>query len=310
MYRVTGVTATALTLSFNDAVVAEATAAAPEAFTVQHIFAYQMTAAQTTTLTSHIRDWTPSELLNTFSAGLLKSVTSTVITVGAPNITGANVTILTANSVGEQIGGAVTIPLSYAPNPPTVLTSAQAAALAAAERVDVEYLAGSPITATVNFTTNTITRTDGGNWAGLSVGEYLSVLGANGDYSQNETDGTLFYKIDAINGTKLTIDASTPIPALEQNISVTVAPVVLDPLFQATAAPAQASVYFTPNTATAGGTITRTDGQSWITQGFAVGDLVEIAGSANNSTSPDVPDQITAVTATTLTLTPEDSGRQ
>ncbi len=305
-YTVTGVTASVLTLSLGDTIVAEATAAAPEAFTVQHIFAYKMTTAQTTTLTSHIRDWTPAELLNTFSAGLLKSVTDTVITVGAPNITGANVTILTGNSVGEQVGGAVTIPLSYSPNPPTVLTSAQAAALSAAERVDVQYLAGSPITATVNFTANAITRTDGGTWAGLSVGEYLSVLGANGDYTQNETDGTLFYKIDAINGKTLTIDATTPIPAVEQNISVTVAPVVLDPLFQATAAPAQASVYFTPNTATAGGTITRTDGLSWITQGFAVGDLVEIAGSANNSTSPDVPDQITGVTATTLTLTPED----
>jgi hypothetical protein len=305
-YTVTAVSATMLTLSLADTIVAEATAAAPEAFKVQHIFAYKMTAAQTTTLTSHIRDWTPAELLNTFNAGLLKSVTDTVITVGAPNITGGNVTILAAYSVGEQISGAVTIPLSYPPNAPTVLTSVQSAALAAAERVDVQYLAGSPITAKVNFTANTITRTDGGNWAGLSVGEYLSVLGANGNYTQNETDGTLFYKIDAINGATLTIDSSTPIPAVEQNISVTVAPVVLDPLFQATAAPAHASVYFTPNTATAGGTITRTDGQSWITQGFAVGDLVEIAGSANNSTSPDVPDVITAVTATTLTLTPED----
>jgi hypothetical protein len=301
-YTVTGVTATVLRLSIADTIVAEASAAAPEAFTVQHIFAYKMTSAQTTTLTSHIRDWTPAELLNTFDAGLLKSVTDTVITVGAPNITGANVTILSADSVGEQVGGAVTIPLSYPPNAPTTLTAAQSAALAAAERVDVQYLAGSPITATVNFIANTITRTDGGNWAGLSVGEYLSVLGANGDYTQNETDGTLFYKIDAINGATLSIDSSTPIPAIEQNISVTVAPVVLDPLFQAAAAPAQATVYFTPNTATAGGTITRTDGISWIAQGFAVGDLVEIAGSANNSTS----DQITAVTVTTLTLSPED----
>ncbi|HET6237314.1 MAG TPA: hypothetical protein VFE41_20495 [Acetobacteraceae bacterium] len=305
-YTVTGVTATVLTLSLGDTIVAEATAVAPEVFTVQHIFAYKMTAAQSTTLTSHIRDWTLAELLNTFNAGLLKSVTDTVITVGAPNITGANVTILTADSVGEQIGGAVTIPLSYAPNPPTVLTSAQSAALAAAERVDVQYLAGAPITAKVNFTTNTITRTDGGNWAGLSVGQFLSVLGANGDFTQNETDGTLFYKIDAINGATLTIDSSTPIPAIEHGMSVTVAPVVLDPLFQATAAPVHASAYFTPNTAAAGGTITRTDGQSWITQGFAVGDLVEIAGSANDSTSPDVPDVITAVTATTLTLAPED----
>ncbi len=305
-YTVTAVTPTVLTLSLSDTIVAEATAAAPEALKVQHIFAYKMTSAQTTTLTSHIRDWTPAELLNTFNAGLLKSVTDTVITVGAPNITGANVTILTADSVGEQVGGAVTIPLSYAPNPPTTLTSAQSAALAAAERVDVQYLAGSPITAKVNFTANTITRTDGGNWAGLSVGEYLSVLGANGDYTQNETDGTLFYKVDAINGATLTIDSTTPIPAIEHNISVTVAPVVLDPLVQATAAPVHASVYFTPNTGTAGGTITRTDGLNWITQGFAVGDLIEITGSANDSTSPDVPDVITAVTATTLTLAPED----
>jgi hypothetical protein len=66
-----------------------------------------------------------------------------------------------------------------------------------------------------------------------------------------------------------------------------------------------ASVYFTANTATSGGLITRTSG-SWIADGYAPGQLIEITGSATDSTSQDVPDLITAVTATTITLATED----
>ena len=99
-YTVTAVSPTVLTLSLSDTIVAEATAAAPEALKVQHIFAYKMTAAQTTTLTSHIREWTPAELLNTFNAGLLKSVTDTVITVGGRQSNHARLTAAAAARLG------------------------------------------------------------------------------------------------------------------------------------------------------------------------------------------------------------------
>ena len=140
-YSVTAVTATTLVLSFGDTIVTEASAGTPEAITVQHIFSYKMTQAQITALTSGIKDWTPAQLLSLFGAGLLKNVTDTVVTIGAPNIIAANTTILTGFAVGEQTGGTVTINLQYPPNAPTVLTPAQQAALAAAERVDVQYLA-------------------------------------------------------------------------------------------------------------------------------------------------------------------------
>ena len=148
----------------------------------------------------------------------------------------------------------------------------------------------------------TITRTDGGNWSGLAVGEYLAVAGNNGQFTQNQTDGTLFYRIASITGNVLHIDASTPLVATEPGKAVTLSPVVLDPSFQATAAAKSASVYFNTNTLTSGGQIVRTDGISWLSQGYAVGQLIKISGSAANSTSPDVPDVIVAVTATTITL--------
>ena len=313
-YTVTAVTASTLTLSVGDVI---ASGTPPGPFTVQHTFSYKMSSAQITALAggSAIREWSESQLLSLFGAGLLKNVTDTVVTVGAPNIIGNNVTILTpAGAVGDQTGGAVTINLVYPtvqnPNNTTVLTQAQEVALAAAERVDVQYLAGPAITATVNFAIShgvyTITRTDGGNWSGLAVGDSLTVAGANGQFTQNETDGTLFYLVDAINGDVLTIDPTTPFAAAENGKSVSIAPVVLDPSFQAIAPAQPVSVYFSASSATGGGTITRTDGGNWVTDGYKQGQLLEITGSAANSTSPDVPDYIEAVTATTITLGSED----
>jgi hypothetical protein len=300
-YTVTAVSATVLTLSNGDTIVGEATAAAPEAFTVQHKFSYKMTASQISTLSGGIKDWTPAQLMSLFGAGLLKDVTDTVVVVGAPDIIGANVTMLAGAAVGTQTGGTITIPLSYPPNAPTVLTTADQIALAGAERVDVQYLAGPAFNATVNFGTNTITRTDGGNWSALAAGESLSIQAVSGQFTQNATDGTLYYKIAAINGNTLTIDPTTPLVAVETGKTVSIAPVILDPSFQESAAAQSAGVYFTANTATSGGTITRISG-SWLTDGYAVGQLIEIGGSLKNATSPDVPDVIVAVTATTITL--------
>src|SRR5262249_18711596 len=44
----------------------------------------------------------------------------------------------------------------------------------------------------------------------------------------------------------------------------------------------------------------------WIADGFAVGQLIELQGSAENSTSDDVPYTITGVSATVLTLSKHD----
>ncbi len=192
-YTVTAVTATTLTLSVGDTIAAEASAGTPRSDHVQHIFSYKMTAAQIATLTSGIKEWTPQQLLSLFGAGLLKNVTDTVVTVGAPNIIAANTTILAGFAVGEQTGGTITINLQYPPNAPTTLTPEQQVALAAAERVDVQYLAAPSVNAPSTSSPapiGTITRTDGGNWSGLAVGEYLAVAGNNGQFTQNQTDGT------------------------------------------------------------------------------------------------------------------------
>ena len=308
-YTVTAVTATTLTLSLGDSIVAEGSAGRPEAITVQHTFSYKMSAGEISHLESGIKEWTPQQLLTLFGAGLLKDVTNTVITNTGPNITtNGNVTILAATGgVGEQSGTPISIPLTYptAQNggQTTQLSPSQEAALAAAERVDTQYLAPLTFAATVNFGTNTITRTDNTSstaWSGLVVGGYISISGNTADAS----DGTRYYEVTAINGNVLTISSTTPLPAVQTGVKVVVSPIVLYS-FQPTAAADTVSVYFTATTSTAGGTLVRTTG-SWIADGFAVGQLVEISGSNADSTPQGGADIITAVSATTITFSATD----
>ena len=299
-YRITALTATTMTLSSADTIVSEGSSGALEAVTVQHQFSYVMSSTERATLLAGLKEWTPDELSNVLSAGLMKNVTSTVTTTSAPNITGVNVTLLTKNSVGQSGG---TVVINMTPTPVTFTTDQQVA-LAAAERTDVQFLSGASVSATVNFSAsaNTITRTDSGNWSAFSVGDYLTIQPTGSQTTLNQTSSTTFDRITAINGNVLTISNDTPLIS-ENAKAISVAKIVLDPTFQSTvAAPQSVAVYFNAATATQNGTIVRTGGGSWITDGYAVGQLLELSGSANNSTATDQPYKITAVTASTITV--------
>lgn len=265
-------------------------------------FAYRAITAEINTLTASIKQWTEEELLYGISAGLMKDVTSTVVNIENPNIVGANVTILTSEAVGMD-GGTTLIDRTQ---PNVALTLEQRVALAAAERLDVQFLGGALLTTTVNFNAEarTITRTDGGNWftSGFRVGMYVTIDGVGQDRTENATiRTTVFHRIEALSASVLTIAAGSTM-VTENARPITIAPVVVDPNFQALAPAQTATASFTAGTETAAPTITRTDGGNWITDGFVANQLLRVSGSADNSTTGSLAYRIASVTGTVITL--------
>ncbi|MGH3551947.1 MAG: beta strand repeat-containing protein, partial [Mycobacterium sp.] len=281
-------------------------------------FIYTPTQGEVNTLTAGIKEWTPDQLLYGISQGLMSNVTDTIPVVKDPDIlTQGNVTLLTHGSVGEN-SGSVLIAL---PPPASGFSTDELLALATAERTDVQFLGAAPIDATVNFSGTTITRTDGGNWNGLSVGMYVTIDGNNGNVTRNATDSNVFDQITAISQDGsgrwvLTVNVGLTSENAKQ---ILVAPIVLDPTFEAlplagqsTPALKSASVHFVANgfDATTGnpvpGQIVRDGGGSWLADGFQVGDLLQIGSSPSNSTGAGLVYKISAVTAGTITLTNGD----
>src|SRR5207253_700539 len=93
--------------------------------------------------------------------------------------------------------------------------------------------------------------------------------------------------IASVSGNVVTFAATDTIVA-EAGRSVTILPVVQDPIFTPSGAPANISVTFqdggydsTGNPL--GGTITRTAG-SWLVDGYLIGSLVRISGDSVNAT--------------------------
>lgn len=85
--------------------------------------------------------WSDSQLILSVGAGLLKNITDTVTTIKEPNVIGRNITLLAGSDIGS-FGDPLTIDLSAGLD---TLTTAQKAALAAAERGDAS-VSGSIIT--------------------------------------------------------------------------------------------------------------------------------------------------------------------
>ncbi|NEU80298.1 DUF4347 domain-containing protein [Nostoc sp. UIC 10630] len=189
-------------------------------------FTYTLTAEEDAALRGSIKVWTEEELIYTLSAGLLKAVSDTQVSIEDPNIIGNNVTLITSGGVGKSDGQTV-IDLTVQP---VQLTSDDRIKLAAAERDDLVYLGGDPVTTTVNFTNNdsadTITRTDTGSWItdGFQAGMYIFIEGN----STNATDDEQYYQIASVTATIITLTASASLRT-EFSVSVTIAPVVLDP---------------------------------------------------------------------------------
>ncbi|HET9187884.1 MAG TPA: hypothetical protein VFN80_08010, partial [Acidothermaceae bacterium] len=284
-------------------------------------FIYAPTAGEINTLKSGIKKFTPDQLLYGISQGLMSDVTNHTPVVKDPNIfTQGNVTLKAAvsisnpdsGSVGKNSGSTV-IPL---PPPVTGYTTPQLLALATAERTDVQFLGADPIHATVNFSGHTITRTDASDWGtDLNVGDFVTIDGDNGQVTRNATNSNVFYKITAISGNTLTVDGTLTGENAKQII---LAPIVLDPLFEAQPLTGQTTpakeavnqVQFVANgfDETTGtpvpGKIVRADGGSWIADGFQNGDLLQVSGPPDslNSTGPGLVYHVTDVTADTLTL--------
>jgi len=189
-------------------------------------FTYTLTAQEDAALRGSIKVWTEEELIYTLSAGLLKAVSDTQVSIEDPNIIGNNVTLITSGGVGKSDGQTV-IDLSVQP---VQLSTDDRVKLAAAERDDLVYLGGDPVTTTVNFTDNgsadTITRTDTGSWItdGFQAGMYIFIEGN----SNNATDDGQYYQIASVTATTIALTASASLRN-ESGVSVTIAPVVLDP---------------------------------------------------------------------------------
>src|SRR5207237_990331 len=88
------------------------------------------------------------------------------VTFNPNGTTQATVTLKAGQGSVGQNAGSMVIQL---PPPVTGFTTPQLLALAIAERTDVQFLGADPVHATVNFSGNTITRTDASNWSSLSV---------------------------------------------------------------------------------------------------------------------------------------------
>jgi hypothetical protein len=247
-------------------------------------FIYIPSADQVNNLTAGIKEWTPNELLYGIGQGLLTNdVTDTVVELQPPDVVGAHVTLLTGGSVGQN-SGTLEIPVV----PGGSFTTAQLPALATAERTDIQFLGASPTSATVNFSGNIITLVGAGSWItdGFAKGDFISISGN----TQNDT--ALAGALDQITDITANVLTLSTGLATETNKTISIAPVVTNPVFtglplanSATSESVQVNFIangFDDTTAQAvGGQIVRTDTGSWITDGFQVGDLLQVTGTGN-----------------------------
>ena len=259
-----------------------------------------LSETETTALTGSIKVWTEEELLSLIGGGLLKAVTDTQVNIENANIIGEDTTLTIQGQIGRTVEPTL-IALDG-----DAFTADERVAMAAAERADVAYLSASPIDASVTFdaATRSMARTDGGSWSGFSAGMTIAVYGN----TANATEGLAYYTVEAVDGTVMTLSAGDELIS-EAGRDVTVAPVVLDPTFESLGS-ASVSVTFADNGYTrigrVGDTIARTDGGSWIAEGYSVGALVKIDGATANATDVGAYYRVDAVTDAVLTLSGQD----
>ena len=295
-YRIVDVTDTVITLS-DDVELMTETGRQIEA---EQRFAYTLTSDEEDTLTSSIRVWTESDLVNLIGSGLLKAVSDTQANEEDPNIAGANITLVVLNGNIGQTEGQSLIDLTA---DPFVLSEDDKVLLGSAERDDLVYLAGLPVDATVNFdaAAGTITRT-GGDWnqSGETVFETGMIIQVEGN-TANATEEGPFYTIASVTDNVIYVDLSqtdsVPLQLDETNVDVAVSPIVLDP----NGVESTADVTFDGST----GTLTRTDGEDWYVpdqREFAVGMIVQIRGDTFNTTPDGVFLEITNINGSVMTL--------
>ena len=269
-------------------------------------FTYVPTQAEIDAVKGSIHLWTANELLTKFGSGLIKDVTNTVVVVKAPNIVGRSINVTTAGSIGTTAAARVIDVASV----PLTISDADKITLAAAERPDVQYLAAAPITTSALFdaASQTITRTDGGDWiaGGLKAGMQLAVESGDGSVLHSATGSTVFYKVLAVTQTTITVDGNVlPVGNETANNAVFLA-IVPDPTFAATGVTTTAPVVFKPSSFATAGSIARTDGGSFVADGFVAGELLRVQGSAGNTSPAITSYTIAAVTDGVITLIASD----
>ena len=191
-------------------------------------FSHTISTSEENELTDSVKIWTEDELLYTFSAGLLATVTDTTTNIEDSNLIGEDITIAVSGGVGTT-SGTTLIDLT---DTPVTLTEDQRVLLAAAERIDVIYVSELPVDVTVNFFDNgsssdTLVRSSG-SWIndGFSVDQYLAVLGD----TSNQTDDGTYFQIASVTATTITLVSGNSL-STEYNRDVEVAPAILDPEF-------------------------------------------------------------------------------
>ncbi|BCS96179.1 hypothetical protein DSLASN_18110 [Desulfoluna limicola] len=263
-------------------------------------FVYVLSTTETDTLTGSIKVWTEEELLSLIGGGLLKSVTDTQVIIEDANIVAEDVTLLVDGQIGRTAE-------------PTLIeldghtfTSDERVAMAAAERADVTYLSADAVEARVSFdgAANTMTRTDGSPWSGFSAGMAVTVTGN----TANGTEGLSYHRVESVDGAVITFGGNTQLVS-ESGRDVSVSAIVLDPTF-ASLATTDVAVTFADNgynsTGRVGDTITRSDGGSWLADGFVAGSLVKIDGISVNATGVGEYYRVADVSASVLTLSGRD----
>jgi len=248
---------------------------------------YELTTEENELIESSIKIWTEDELINAIGAGLLVPVTDTDTVIEDPNIVGANVELDVSGQIGATEGFE-----SIAIDPDTELTPDERVLLSAAERDDLFFLTTDRFGATVDFdaSANTITRSSG-TWDSDLVGQVIQVEGN----SANATEEGPFYTVEAITngGTTLQLDTSRVLlTSSETNVAVHVSGLALDPR----------GVDLQDMTVDiSGNTITLLSGNGDFSD-YRAGMKLILAGDTENANDYETLYEITAATATTITV--------
>ena len=248
-------------------------------------------------ITASIKKWTQDELLNSMSSGLLKPVADTQVNLEEANLIGHTVTVNAKRGVGSN---AASMTITVPDDGQLKLSKEQQLAFAAADRIDVTYLAGKPIAATVDFADlgnsggDTITRASG-SWTadGLAAGMRIQVAGV----SANATERGQVYQIKSVTDTTITLTASAAL-VNESGKNVTVTPIATNPE-RSDLALAQAAL---GTDADGKATIVRSDGGDWLADGLAAGMQFQLGGSSLNDSKTGEWYTIASLDETTIVL--------
>lgn len=268
------------------------TASAPIAYdpnTYDPNFVYLLTQTEKAALTGNIKVWTESELLSGISAGLLQTTTSTQINIEAPNISAKNI-VITAGT--GNVGSLVNPATNFNANANVIgfvvgtnidQTPVQLA-FASAQLSDLNFLAATPVSESVNFNGSSMILSNGSSWSstGLNIqaNQWLYIGGA----TQNATQNGAYLQVASVSGSTITF---TNTVVTENNQTVLVAPVVtnLQSTDVSTAGPiVQRTVAF--GNSGNGGTITLSTG-TWA--GYSVGGGIYIQSATDQNANGSGP---------------------